>query len=240
MESRASYAYNALTYLFVNDTRMQLTANSVFEQTNYLALADDLRNQGYAIIDHALPIELETALVKHLIELPRTALQTAGIGREQQQTVNNFVRRDQVKWIEAHHSEVEKAWLNHMENLRIVLNRQLLLGLFSYESHFAQYQPGDFYKKHLDSFKGNTNRVLSTVYYLNPNWQNEFGGELVIYDPVNQMQEIKRVSPELGRMVIFLSEEFPHEVLPADKTRFSIAGWFRVNNSINNQIDPPK
>jgi len=27
--------------------------------------------------------------------------------------------------------------------------------------------------------------------------------------------------------VIFLSERFPHEVLPAKKKRHSIAGWFR-------------
>jgi len=35
----------------------------------------------------------------------------------------------------------------------------------------------------------------------------------------------------LNRLVIFLSEEFPHEVLPANTHRYSIAGWFRVNNS---------
>jgi SM-20-related protein len=41
-------------------------------------------------------------------------------------------------------------------------------------------------------------------------------------------------------MVLFLSEEIPHEVLPAHTDRASIAGWFRLNTSINNQIDPPR
>ncbi|MEC7468361.1 MAG: 2OG-Fe(II) oxygenase, partial [Pseudomonadota bacterium] len=34
--------------------------------------------------------------------------------------------------------------------------------------------------------------------------------------------------------------EFPHEVLPATRDRFSIAGWFRVNNSTAQRVDPPK
>lgn len=30
-------------------------------------------------------------------------------------------------------------------------------------------------------------------------------------------------------MVVFLSEKFPHEVLKANRKRYSIAGWFRVD-----------
>jgi SM-20-related protein len=49
-----------------------------------------------------------------------------------------------------------------------------------------------------------------------------------------------RVVPLHGTVVVFLSEEFPHEVLPAHRDRHSIAGWFRVNASIGNAIDPPR
>lgn len=38
----------------------------------------------------------------------------------------------------------------------------------------------------------------------------------------------------LGTLVVFLSEEFEHEVLPAKRDRYSIAGWFRVNPSALN------
>ena len=34
--------------------------------------------------------------------------------------------------------------------------------------------------------------------------------------------------------------EFPHEVLPAMRDRYAIAGWFRLNSSIANNIDPPR
>jgi SM-20-related protein len=104
----------------------------------------------------------------------------------------------------------------------------MFLGLFSFESHFAHYAKGDFYKKHQDSFKGEANRVLSIVVYLNKEWLADDGGELLIYQKdINQNP--KKVVPSYGTVVAFLSEEFPHEVLPAKRDRFSIAGWYRVN-----------
>lgn len=198
-----------------------------------------LVEQGYAVIEHAFAPEFENHLYTHAKQLQQSQLKQAAIGRESDENINNTVRRDKIKWMDQQQA-TEALWLDKMEQLRIELNRSLYLGLFSYEAHFAQYQIGDFYKKHLDSFKGQANRILSTVYYLNPVWQAENGGELVIYHPENHQQEITRVQPNCGTLVIFLSEEFPHEVLPAKQARYSIAGWFRVNTSMGKQIDPPR
>jgi len=41
-------------------------------------------------------------------------------------------------------------------------------------------------------------------------------------------------------LVMFESERFMHEVLPANDVRYSIAGWFRKNTSISGIIDPPR
>ena len=86
--------------------------------------------------------------------------------------------------------------------------------------------------------------MLAVVVYLNQHWSAADGGELVIYDdksPDSSVvdQNIITVIPNFGTVVVFLSEEFPHEVLPARRDRYSIAGWFRLNNSIANNIDPP-
>ena len=35
------------------------------------------------------------------------------------------------------------------------------------------------------------------------------------------------VLPRGGTLVVFLSDRFPHEVLPARRERLSLAGWFR-------------
>jgi len=43
-----------------------------------------------------------------------------------------------------------------------------------------------------------------------------------------------------GNLAVFRGDESPHEVLAADRDRYSVAGWFRVNGSINQQLDPPR
>ncbi|GAA75971.1 SM-20-related protein [Pseudoalteromonas sp. BSi20480] len=48
------------------------------------------------------------------------------------------------------------------------------------------------------------------------------------------------ISPEAGTLVLFESERFVHEVLPAVDNRYSIAGWFRKNASISGIVDPPR
>jgi SM-20-related protein len=48
------------------------------------------------------------------------------------------------------------------------------------------------------------------------------------------------IKPTAGTLVLFESERFVHEVLPAADKRYSIAGWFRKNASISGIIDPPR
>ncbi|MCE2596206.1 2OG-Fe(II) oxygenase [Motilimonas cestriensis] len=210
--------------------------------THFEAIAQALTRQGYCIIPDALisEPELTQALFLQACQMPDKAFSAAGIGRQKDHMQNNFVRRDEIHWIDGK-TPAEQAWLDWNYRLQHFLNRRLFLGLFSYESHFAHYRPGAFYKKHMDAFRGEANRVLTTVFYLNPSWTTEDGGELVLYpehDPDNQNAQLAKVMPTFGTMVIFLSEEFPHEVLPAMRDRYSIAGWFRVNNT--EKLDPPR
>lgn len=206
-------------------------------QSLYDRIADALVDTGYLILPSALPETLTQALHAQL-RAHDDDFQRAGIGREQDHQLHGQIRRDQIRWLGRDHA-VETAYLNWMEGLREGLNRRLFMGLFDYEAHFAHYPPGAFYKRHLDAFRGQTNRILTTVLYLNPDWQDDQGGELLIWPDPDSEQVLERVIPRMGTLVIFLSEQFPHEVLPATDDRYSIAGWFRVNTSINNQIDPP-
>ncbi|GAA4896519.1 2OG-Fe(II) oxygenase [Ferrimonas pelagia] len=158
----------------------------------------------------------------------------AAIGRGVQSQVNTGVRRDEIAWIEAQ-SHTARLWLEWAERLRLHLNRHLYLGLFSFESHFARYQPGQFYQTHLDAFRGRSNRVVTLLTYLNHDWLKQHGGELLIYpdnrseSPVALGVSVASVLPALGTLVVFLSDRFPHEVLPATRPRLSVAGWFRLN-----------
>ncbi|MFD1215989.1 MULTISPECIES: 2OG-Fe(II) oxygenase [Microbulbifer] len=209
-------------------------------------IATALRETGYIVLPAPLPPALLGALLRHFRSLDQSRFQTAGIGREDDHQLNQFVRTDEIYWLDRSNPAVS-AYLDSMETLRLGLNRRLFLGLFDYECHYAHYQRGSFYKKHLDAFKGSTNRVVSTVLYLTPNWQPRDGGELQIYAPIGgdtdegmSHRVIEKVAPRFGQMVIFLSEEFPHEVLTSHRSRYSVTGWFRVNNSLGEQLDPPR
>lgn len=199
-------------------------------------IANALATDGYIIVDHILPDHLLTVLQTQALSPAANQYKTAGVGREQNQQQIATIRKDEISWIE-HDDPVSKAYLDWMEHLRCELNRRLFIGLFDYECHYAHYAPGDFYKTHLDAFKGNTNRIVTTVLYLNHDWQPANGGALVMYAP-DSVTVLQTVLPEYGRLVIFLSDRFPHEVLPANRDRYSIAGWFRVNNSTGTRVDP--
>ncbi|GGD56081.1 2OG-Fe(II) oxygenase [Lacimicrobium alkaliphilum] len=200
-------------------------------------LANDLNEKGYCLTPALFPINLAQTLLTEVHQLNPYHFEPAGIGRELQQQQNQFVRTDAIHWLKGQ-TAAQQEFLMLMEELRMALNRRLFMGLFDYECHFAHYGPGDFYKKHLDAFKGRTNRVLSTVYYLNPGWSRADEGELLMYERGNS-HPFLAVTPLFGQMLIFLSERFPHEVKPARRDRYSIAGWFRVNGSIGGAIDPP-
>jgi SM-20-related protein len=202
-------------------------------------IADAISRDGYSLTDDAVPPGMLDALFAHSCGLTDAEFSRAGVGRERDFQLNRFVRTDQTCWLEPRHP-ASRDFLTWMEQLRLGLRQRLFLGLFDYEAHYARYAPGAFYKRHRDAFAdGGTNRVLSTVLYLNRGWGAEDGGEMLLYADDDRTL-IEKVQPHYGRLVIFLSERFPHEVLPTRRTRYSIAGWFRVNASLGGQIDPPR
>lgn len=79
--------------------------------------------------------------------------------------------------------------------------------------------------------------MLTTILYLNPGWQPGDGGELVIYTEDGQ-NVLGTISPTFGTLVLFLSGEFPHEVLTSNRSRYSLTGWFRINNTDSVHLDP--
>lgn len=191
------------------------------------ALAEALATRGYAVVDAALPQALALALRSEALQLQESQLLPAGTGRNKNHQLDKQVRTDAICWLEPA-TEASKAYLAVMEAIRTGLNGKLYLGLFEYECHYARYAPGAFYKTHLDAFGGKRNRILSTIYYLNQEWSAENCGELVLYAS-DAKERIALLSPTFNRLVVFMSERFPHEVLPTRQERYSLTGWFRVN-----------
>ena len=203
-------------------------------------LIDALVEQGWYVgedvLDAALCHELHAEL---MARAEHDALVAAGIGRGEAHALRRDIRGDAIHWLDRE-SQAQRRYLAAMGELQQALNQALFLGLFEYEAHFAHYPPGAFYRRHLDSFRGRANRVVSTVGYLNPDWPADGGGEMVIFDAMDPEREVARVRPEAGHFACFLSETVPHEVLPTRLPRASIAGWFRRNASLGGLVDPAR
>jgi SM-20-related protein len=215
----------------------RIGGSCTIDETLFALIAQDIEKQGYSIRPAALPEELANSLLIHQQTMEADKFKNAGIGRGDDYLTNEFVRTDEICWITGD-ADATTHWLDWTSDLQGFLNRRLFLGLFSFESHFAHYGPGDYYKRHYDAFRGEANRVLSVVAYFNTGWTSSDNGELVLYMDDHDKNGVK-VVPLLGTLVTFLSEEFPHEVLAANRDRYSIAGWFRVNTSVASKVDPP-
>jgi SM-20-related protein len=203
----------------------------------FARIASALKHQGYIILSDVFSTEQLQSLFIDIKKTDSESFYEAGIGREQAFKLNQFVRRDRICWLDMRYQPT-RFYLEWAEALRQHLNRILFLGLFDYECHYAHFPKGAFYKKHLDAFQGNSIRRLSSVLYLNPAWQPADGGELVLYAE-DDITVLETVLPTFGTMVLFLSEEFPHEVLPTRCSRYSLTGWYRINNTTTFNLDPP-
>ncbi|UUQ67863.1 2OG-Fe(II) oxygenase [Pseudomonas fuscovaginae UPB0736] len=190
-----------------------------------LSIVDDLAERGWSQQDIFLPADLTLQLAAECRKRATDGeLAPAGVGRGTAQQVREGVRGDHIQWLEPGQAVPCDQYLELMDSLRQALNRGLFLGLEDFECHFALYPAGAFYRKHLDRFRDDDRRSVSAVLYLNDDWQPEERGQLRMYlaDDV-----VRDVLPIGGCLVIFLSGDIPHEVLPATRERLSLTGWFR-------------
>ncbi|HYQ38888.1 MAG TPA: 2OG-Fe(II) oxygenase [Pseudomonas sp.] len=188
-------------------------------------ILDDLARQGWSVQPLAVPAELCAALAAECRRRHAAgALTRAAIGRGHGQLLDEGIRGDHIQWLAPGESAATDAYLGLLDTLRERLNRELFLGLEDYECHFALYPPGSFYRRHLDRFRDDDRRTVTTVFYLNEDWLAEHGGALRM--ALADGEELD-VLPAAGTLVVFMSADFPHEVLPAGRERLSLTGWYR-------------
>ena len=177
------------------------------------------------VVEHFISEELAHHLVNRLVELKeQNLLKAAGIGNAAKFTQNSAIRSDAIYWLDRENNNVyENAFLDQVEAFVSYLNRSCYTGITGYEFHFALFEKGSFYRKHLDQFQDNSNRQFSMITYLNTNWHAEDGGELCIYDA----NEVTKIAPTNRKTVFFKSNELVHEVLESNSPRLSVTGWLR-------------
>lgn len=201
---------------------MQLLLEQAFETI----ISSFLENR-VGLVDTFLEEKLSAQLKKSLLKLhEQQQFKNAGIGSNARVTQDKLIRKDVIYWLDRAHDDVhENNFLDVMDAFVLYLNRTCYSGITGYEFHYAFYDKGSFYKRHLDQFKDDSKRAYSMIMYLNEEWEDKDGGQLCIYHP----NETQTIAPTNGKCVFFKSSELEHEVLRSHQPRLSITGWLKTN-----------
>lgn len=193
-------------------------------------IIDRLTQQGYVVIEDYL-VNDDIISLAHLAQAKLTQREMAKAGTGKQALTNASIRGDSIHWLDEESTEpAVQRYFSKMQHLKGLLNQHFFMGLASLETHLAIYPVGAVYQRHLDQFNASLSqqpntRKLSSIVYLNQDWQDSDGGALRLYVRDDEWLDI---SPVGGRLVLFLSDQFWHEVLPAKRERLSLTGWFRT------------
>ncbi|MDA9312870.1 2OG-Fe(II) oxygenase [Vicingaceae bacterium] len=146
------------------------------------AVADSLALNSYAIIDNFLSDQESLNCLDILKQNQEEGkFKKAGIGTSNQFQINSSIRGDEIKWLdETNLSPANQIYMDQINAMMRFFNRSLFLSLKDFECHIAHYTSGTFYRRHLDLLKLSDHRILSFVFYLNPNWQQNDGGEFLL------------------------------------------------------------
>lgn len=177
-------------------------------------------------VDNFLSVELAHNLKSNLLKLyADEALKSAGIGNNTKLLKDKLFRSDKIFWLDKSHNDIhENSFFDLMDDFVQYLNRTCYAGIVDYEFHYALYEKGSFYKRHLDQFKNDNKRAFSMIMYLNVNWKEGDGGELCVYFPNHD----QIITPTNGKCVFFKSDELEHEVLLSHQMRMSVTGWLKT------------
>jgi SM-20-related protein len=188
-------------------------------------LIDSFIENKVGIAEDFLSGPLAANLKQNLVALfAGNQLQPAGTGNLQKVSHDTLFRSDMIYWLDRKHENThENSFFDLMDSFVSYLNETCYTGINSYEFHYTLYEPGSFYKKHIDQFRNNDSRQYSMIMYLNEGWVDGDGGELSIHHEDN----VQDISPLNGRSIFFKSNELAHEVLMTNKTRMSITGWLK-------------
>lgn len=170
--------------------------------------------------------QLSASLLCNLLHLKNDDLMSkAGIGNAHGKNHMPGVRSDQTAWLSADTKNLaEMEFLEIIEEFMSHLNKTCYTGLNACEFHYALYEEGSFYGRHKDQFRNNNHRKFSMISYLNENWVESNGGQLIIH---HDDREAQHILPINCKTVFFQSDILLHEVAIANRPRMSVTGWLK-------------
>lgn len=199
----------------------------ITETEQFEIIIEGILANGFGICDDFLTkLEAQRLLLLNANNYKSGLFKAAGIGQKETEQHSKAIRGDEILWLEPNSKNIDEQKLFAKINALIAyLNQTCYLGIVGSEFHFSNYEKGRFYKRHRDSFQNKKGRIISIIIYLNNNWVEKDGGNLVVYPLVNEVERAFSITPIAGRIVCFESEKLDHEVLETFAPRISITGW---------------
>jgi SM-20-related protein len=193
-------------------------------------LLESVSDKGYFSSDRFISQTAVTSLLAQGRDAENNGLfKPAGIGKGSAHFLSSDIRSDTILWLT---DDRIRNWCpelyERLMQLIKYLNEDCYAGIKEWEFHLAHYAPGAYYKRHLDRFKTDNGRLFTFILYLNEDWKENDGGQLLIYPPAGSL----KIMPEAGRMVFFPSSDLPHEVLPSLRHRWSFTGWLKSSSGV--------
>lgn len=195
------------------------------ETTQFDTLIDSYLSNKAGIDKNFLSDKLVKGLQQNISQLDSTNKMTqAGIGNATVKDSNQKMRGDKIYWLDkTNNNAFEQEFLELAESFIAHLNSSCYTGIHNYEFHYAVYEAGSYYKKHIDQFQSDNKRKFSFINYLNDDWQEADGGQLHLYYD----GEVQKIEPQSKTAVFFKSNEMEHEVVLCNRSRMSISGWLK-------------
>ena len=193
-----------------------------YTEEKWLGWMDELAINDFVVVDDFITDEMFNGIMSFFQEMESAdKLKKAGIGAQQDFQVKAEIRGDFIYWLDEERDKALRPFFELKDELTENLKRYCYLSLSGSEFHIAKYPAGSYYHRHLDQFNERTNRQITVLIYLNKDWKQGNGGELVIY---KEDQEIL-VEPIAKRLLLFKSDVIEHEVLTTQVPRYSLTGW---------------
>eukprot|EP00750_Incisomonas_marina_P001545 INCI11317.2.p1 GENE.INCI11317.2~~INCI11317.2.p1 ORF type:complete len:738 (-),score=111.26 INCI11317.2:389-2602(-) len=217
-------------------------------------VAQELQIHGFCIIDNFLPPKIASAVLQESLLIKRNYLTSVAAGQSSQDLIHirSDVTFDVDPLVDPNKS-FDSAGIDDgtcslplLSLVARILQFPLAhsIGMACGEKFFARERPqfaiypgrGSFYVEHFDNPKlydeaRDNGRRLTAVFYLNRKWDPVHGGALRVDGRrrrgggTMQNSGVVEVFPEHNRLVLFWSDEIPHEVLPAYASRSALTVW---------------
>ena len=189
-----------------------------------------LRTQGYAVIDNvfgseiALQLRDEVKALRNYMHKNHTHL----VGGSGSGNNRSLIPKKDIYEAELLQPETQAlapmcSLLQHDSTLRKALSPAFSTPLD--QAIKLQWNAGDggCFPMHFDTDAAIDTRLITAIWYQNPDWKPEHGGQLQLYPfPVGPAVDL---SPILDRMVLFSSRKMVHRVLPSFADRYCFTIW---------------